>query len=206
MAIIPSYDSFFSSYSRKPEKGYSGTCIFTKKSTTVPCKAEEGLTGLLPRCNGAETEQPIEGYLSEDDVDLNEADMMQIDMEGRTTIVDLGLFVCINLYCPNETNEERLDFKLAFNALVEARVLNLVKAGREVVVLGDLNIAANPLDHCDPVKRSKDSPHGGYEDHPARKWLNEFVGENGSMIDLGRHFHPGVKGMFTHWETRINAR
>lgn len=206
MAILPSFDSFFSSYSRKPEKGYSGTCVFTKKTTTVPRKAEEGLSGRLPRHNGAEAEEAIDGAPQEHDVALNPADVKAIDSEGRTTMVDLGLFVLINLYCPNETNEERLDFKLAFNSLLEARVQNLVRSGRQVVVLGDLNIAAKPIDHCDPVRRSKDSPHGGYEDHPARKWFNEFIGEGGTMVDLGRHFHPNTKSMFTHWETRINAR
>ena len=208
MAVLPSYDSFFSSYSRKPEKGYSGTCIFTKRSTTVPIKAEEGISGLLPLDRRPEPtpDEFIGGILSPESIALNMQDVKIIDLEGRTTMLDLGLFVLINLYCPNETNEDRLDFKLAFNAMLEARILNLIKAGRQVVAVGDMNISARPIDHCDPVRRASESAYGGYDHHPARKWFNEFIGQRGSMIDLGRHFHPERKSMFTHWETRINAR
>jgi len=28
-------------------------------------------------------------------------------------VLDLGLFVLINVYCPNETNDERLPFKVS---------------------------------------------------------------------------------------------
>ena len=208
MAILPSFDSFFSSYSRKPEKGYSGTCVFTKKSTCVPVRAEEGISGLLPQDRRPEPkpEELIAGALKPGDIALNMQDVKVIDLEGRTTVVDFGLFVLINCYFPNETNEDRLDFKLAFNAIFEARVLNLIRQGRQVIALGDINIAAQPIDHCDPNRRASESPYGGYEMHPARKWFNEFISQQGSMIDLARHFHPGRKSMFTHWETRINAR
>lgn len=207
MAVLPSYDSFFSSYSRKPEKGYSGTCIFTKRAVCVPIRAEEGISGLLPPPVGA-PDDPIGGVLSSESIALNMQDVRTIDLEGRTTMVDMGLFVLINVYCPNETNEERLDFKLAFNAMLETRILSLIRLGREVIVLGDLNICAKPIDHCDPVKRAGDHPdYGAFENHPARKWFNEFTGPTGgSMVDLGRHFYPERKSMFTHWETRINAR
>jgi AP endonuclease-2 len=209
MAVLPSFDSFFSSYSRKPEKGYSGTCIFTRRSLTVPIKAEEGISGFLPleRRPEPSQEELIGGTLGPESIALNMQDIKTIDLEGRTTMIDLGLFVLINVYCPNETNEERLDFKLAFNAMLEARILNLIRLGREVIVLGDLNICRTPLDHCDPVRRMKDSSYAEFGDHPARKWLNEFVApQTGTMIDLGRHFNPNKKSMFTHWETRINAR
>lgn len=177
---------------------------------TVPLKAEEGISGLLPLDRKPEPpsqDELIGGTLSPESIALNMQDVKTIDLEGRTTIVDLGLFVLINVYCPNETNEERLDFKLAFNAMLEARILNLISLGREVIVLGDLNICRNPIDHCDPVRRMKDSSYAEFGDHPARKWLNEFVNpQNGVMVDLGRHFYPERKSMFTHWETRINAR
>ena len=208
MAVLPSYDSFFSSYSRKPERGYSGTCIFTKRAKCVPVQAEEGISGLLPLDRRPEpsADELIGGTLSSETIALNMQDVRTIDLEGRTTMVDLGLFVLINCYFPNETNEDRLDFKLAFNSMFEARVLALIRAGREVIALGDVNIAAQPIDHCDPVRRASESTYGGYEHHPARKWFNEFTGERGSMVDLARHFHPTKKSMFTHWETRINAR
>lgn len=175
----------------------------------MPLKAEEGVSGLWPleRRPVPTQDELIGGTLNNDSIALNMQDVKTIDQEGRTTMVDLGLFVLINVYCPNETNEERLDFKLAFNAMLEARILNLIRLGRQVVVLGDLNICAKPIDHCDPVKRASDHPdYGAFENHPARKWFNEFVGPTGSMVDLGRHFYPDRKSMFTHWETRINAR
>ncbi|GAA5957455.1 hypothetical protein JCM3765_001147 [Sporobolomyces pararoseus] len=204
MACIDSnYDSFFSFY-RKTSRGIHGTAIFTKKDKVVPLKAEEGIgSSLLPA--NLTIEERIGGYPLSSDVDLDYNTMKDLDNEGRTTIIDTGMFVLINLYCPNE-GENRLVFKNQFNSLVDRRVRNLIKAGREVIVVGDLNICASELDTAEPDERAQKQGLEQFTDHPPRAWLKEFTGPNGPMVDTTRAQHPDRKGMFTCWNTKINAR
>lgn len=133
--------------------------------------------------------------------DLSNDEMLDLDVEGRTTIVDCGLFVLINLYCPNETNDLRLLYKVSFNALLEARIRLLISSGREVVVVGDMNICPYEIDHCDPDKRAKESGDGAcaYGDHPARKWMRKMCDLDGGglLVDVTRKFWPDRKYMYT---------
>ncbi|GAA5873150.1 hypothetical protein JCM3774_000065 [Rhodotorula dairenensis] len=205
MACMAAFDSFYSFYRRTPPRGIHGTAIFTKRDTLVPLKAEEGIgSSLLP--SGMTVPDRIGGYPLSSEVDMDYNTMKDLDQEGRTTVVDCGLFVLINLYCPNETNSERLVFKNNFNAMVDQRVRNLIKAGREVIVLGDLNICADDLDATEPEKRARDRGLENFTDHPPRAWLRKFVGPGGPMIDITRKFYPNRRGMFTCWETKIEAR
>lgn len=124
-------------------------------------------------------------------------------------------------YCPNETNEDRLVFKNNFNAMVDRRVRGLIKQGREVIVVGDLvssklagfqplfhmtdvltcitsqNICASNLDTAEPDQRAKNQGIEEFTDHPPRKWLKEFTGPDGPMVDTTRAQYPDRKGMFT---------
>lgn len=122
MACPPGYDAFLSF----PQTGYgrSGVGVFTRQATLVPQKAEEGLTGAnmdIPHSFITPPLAPHErigGYLPDVDLDLDESDpsgtdLRQLDIEGRALVVDLGLFVLINVYCPNETNDERLPYKVS---------------------------------------------------------------------------------------------
>ncbi|GAA5828152.1 hypothetical protein JCM11251_002613 [Rhodosporidiobolus azoricus] len=204
LACLAAYDSFFSFY-RRSVKGIHGSAIFTKRNVVVPVKAEEGIgSGLIP-ANTPATER-IGGYPLSSEADLDYLTMKDLDSEGRTTIVDTGMFVLINLYCPNETNEERLVFKNNFNTMVDKRVRGLIRAGRQVIVVGDLNICAHDIDTAEPEQRARDRGLENFTDHPPRKWLGEFTGEKGPMIDITRRLHPNRVGMFTCWNTKIDAR
>jgi hypothetical protein len=74
-------------------------------------------------------------------------------------------------------------------------------------VLGDLNICAQPLDHCDG---HLESVREGFWEHPARKWARGFFGEGGRMVDIVRMFWPDRKAMcvfliiITIWQTLIH--
>lgn len=174
----------------------------------MPVKAEEGISGVLQANDRPmiPVKDRIGGYPSSsaiDDLDLSQQELADLDTEGRTTVVDMGLFVLINVYCPNQTNEERLMFKMAFSQVLEMRIRALVAAGREVILVGDINVVATELDHCDP---SHSGGPDGYMDTLPRKWFQRLIGPGGPLTDVTRRFHPDRAGMFTCWETRINAR
>ncbi|KAI5124227.1 hypothetical protein M0805_005077 [Coniferiporia weirii] len=211
-ALPESYDAFFSFPTIKG--GYSGVAVFTKASSAVPLKAEEGLSGRLhsglkPPLSQEErisTAYPLahELKLVEDEAGRTHNDLLELDKEGRALILDFGLFVLINLYCPNETSDERLPYKMNFHLLLAERVRRLVEVDkREVIVTGDINICAAPIDHCDGELASNKED---FWVHPARKWFHEWLAPLGPMVDVVRGCWPERKGMFTCWNQKISAR
>jgi AP endonuclease-2 len=50
------------------------------------------------------------------------------------------------------------------------------------------------IDHCDPQKSMREHELERFGDHPARRWINQFLHPIGPMIDLFRHFYPDEKG------------
>ena len=146
LALPSTYDSFFSFPTNKV--GYSGVGVYTHSQRARPLKAEEGLTGsihptaLKPPWN-AEQERISSAYPRAYDLDLfpdeegnTPNDLNILDDEGRALTLDFGLFVLINTYCPNETSDARLPYKMNYHLLLQSRVDQLIKEGREVIVLG----------------------------------------------------------------------
>uniref|UniRef100_H2ZU97 DNA-(apurinic or apyrimidinic site) endonuclease 2 n=1 Tax=Latimeria chalumnae TaxID=7897 RepID=H2ZU97_LATCH len=135
----------------------------------------------------------------------------------------------INVYCPRADPEkpERKVFKLRFYRLLQARAEDILESGSHVIIVGDINTSHRPIDHCDPEGLES------FDDHPGRKWLNEFLyqlkGEGGSsesleghapgsggaalerqrgglFVDTFRLFHPAQRDAFTCWSTATGAR
>ena len=194
------YHSFFSFPANKG--GYSGVAVYTNSRTVVPLKAEEGLSGhFQPKPPLSIDERISTSYPSALDIDFvsdtqgnQPTDLVSLDSEGRALMLDLGLFVLINLYCPNETSDERLAFKMNYHLMLQARVQKLLEEGREVIILGDINICATPLDHGEGHLASRVS---GFYDHPARTWFRKWLEPEGPMTDVIRMFWPERKGMYT---------
>ncbi|SGY35282.1 BQ5605_C002g01747 [Microbotryum silenes-dioicae] len=204
LAVMNEFDAFFSFL--RPPAGRHGTAIFTRRSALVPVKAEEGLSSVLIPGSTA-NEGRIGGYPSfSDQDDWTHDDVVKLESEGRTTVIDCGMFVLINLYSPNLTNEDRLKFKNDFNVLIDTRVRNLIQLGREVIVVGDLNIVLHMNDTSEPHNISKDGDVSQFDAPQYRRWLQNFVGPSGPMIDIVRHLHPDRKGMYTCWDTKTEAR
>ncbi|KAF9269129.1 DNase I-like protein [Marasmius fiardii PR-910] len=246
VATPPSYDSFFSFPTSK--SGYSGVATYTRSSAVVPLKAEEGLSfanrssSLLkpgPELDVSERVSKEEAYpdsrvvliSSEDNVeeDRNDDvlalrnDLKSLDAEGRVLTLDFGMFVLINVYCPNDGSDERLPFKTDFHRVLEARVRGLIAEGREVVLLGDINACAALIDHCEGNLIIKRGIAEGYtngeewfwEEKHVRRWLRDLLVTEtqdlhprgrGCLVDIVRKFHPERKGMYTCWNTKISAR
>ncbi|CCM01835.1 uncharacterized protein FIBRA_03903 [Fibroporia radiculosa] len=210
VAVPGPYHAFFSFPVNKG--GYSGVAVYTNSRNVVPLKAEEGLLGTLqPKPPLSEEERISTAYPRAHHIDAfpDEADETSscfdaLDFEGRTLVLDFGLFVLINVYCPAETSDARLPFKMNFHLLLQERVRKLIEEEhREVIVLGDINIAAAPLDHGDGHLPSNVAT---FWDHPARQWFRQWLNPNGPMIDVIRSFWPDRKGLFTCWNMKLQAR
>ncbi|KAI0358310.1 DNase I-like protein [Trametes cingulata] len=210
VAVPGHFHAFFSFPVTKG--GYSGVGVFTDSRTVIPLKAEEGLSGKLqpqPPLSAEERISPSYPYPHDitaypDEQGDVPATFDALDGEGRALVLDFGLFVLINVYCPNETSDSRLSFKMNYHLMLQERVRKLIEEEhREVIVLGDINICSTPLDHCDGHLPSNQAT---FYDHPARAWFRNWQSPNGPMIDVVRTFWPDRKGLYTCWNMRIQAR
>ncbi|THV03966.1 DNase I-like protein [Dendrothele bispora CBS 962.96] len=160
----------------------------------------------------------------------SETDLKALDSEGRTLVLDFGLFVLVNVYCPNDgsadeaDNNNRTRFKTDFHNALEARIRSLLKEGREVILVGDLNACATINDHCEGdillkrVMRERESVMMNmydnvnseeifWEEKQSRRWLRDLIqGDKKCFVDVTRMYHPERKEMYTCWNTKISAR
>ena len=243
MVLVPGWDVYFSLPKHKkgnlalclsiPNRkhtnsilGYSGVAIYTRSSVCAPIRAEEGITGILTPPNSTTSychlpeNQRIGGYPSVSQLSECELDAATLDSEGRCVILEFPAFVLIGVYSPANRDESRDEFRIGFLNALDARVRNLVAAGKRVFLTGDLNIIRDEIDTANAAEQLK--KHGmtidEYVSTPARRMLNHLVfggkvlgerdegRETSVMWDLCRLFHPDRRGMFTCWEQKINAR
>ncbi|KAJ3267393.1 Class II abasic (AP) endonuclease, partial [Borealophlyctis nickersoniae] len=220
IALCPDFDAFFSFCkvglfitspiktppltqirdSDQTRQGYSGVTTYVRHEFT-PIAAEEGFSGLLK----PQSPSPIGCYgnLREE---FTTPELVALDSEGRVMITDHRLFVLFNIYFPNDASDERHAFKLRFNRAIQIRVEALINAGRQVIIVGDVNICRAEIDHCDPKKSIRENGIASFEDTPARQWLNSFLEPVGPMVDLFRHYYPDRQKVFTCWNTLTEAR
>ena len=206
--------------------GYSGVAIYTRTSVCAPIRAEEGITGILTPPNSTTSyrdlpeDQQIGGYPTVSQLADCDADTAILDSEGRCVILEFPAFVLIGVYSPANRDESRDEFRIGFLTALDARVRNLVAAGKRVFLTGDLNIIRDEIDTANATEQLK--KHGmtidEYVSTPARRMLNQLLfggkvlgerdegRENPVMWDICRLFHPSRRGMFTCWEQKTNAR
>ena len=135
-------------------------------------------------------------------------------------ILEFPAFVLVGVYCPANRDESRAAFRAGFLNLLDLRVRKLVSLGKRVVLAGDLNIIKSESDMANAATdlRKQGLTPEEYFSTSSRRLLNHLL-EDGSrygtddeqtnkpiLFDVCRAFNPGRKGMFTCWETRINAR
>lgn len=143
-----------------------------------------------------------------------------LDSEGRCVCLEFPAFVLFGVYSPANSNGQRDAFRYGFLCALECRVRNLIKIGKRVVLVGDLNVSRSEIDTAGAGEelRKNGISHEDYVSTPNRRVFNqllvggEVVGERDegrehpAMMDVVRDFHPERKGMYTHWEQKVNAR
>ena len=200
--------------------------MYTRNSVCAPIRAEEGITGILANPNTTISyrdlppEEQIGGYPSVEQLASSELDAATLDSEGRCVILEFPAFILIGTYCPANRDDARDAFRLGFLNMVDARIRNLVGLGKRVIWTGDLNISREELDAAaaDESQWKDGLTSEEYVSTPARRLFNQMLlggkvfgprdkgRENPVMWDVTRRFHEGRKGMYTCWETKVNAR
>jgi exodeoxyribonuclease-3 len=124
----------------------------------------------------------------------------RFDAEGRVLKVDYGDFVFFNIYFPNgKRDEERLRYKMDFYDAYLKEAKRLVKAGRNVVMCGDVNTAHKEVDLARPKENRKIS--GFLPEECA--WMDSMV--EAGFVDTFRMFWDGP-GHYSWWDMQSHAR
>lgn len=206
--------------------GYSGVGIYTRQSACAPIRAEEGILGVLcpPDSSIAYRDLPAErsigGYPSDSQIVEFGVDPAALDAEGRCVVLEFPAFVLFGVYSPANSNGLRDDYRFAFWNALDARIRNLDRMGKRVVLTGDLNVTRDEMDtaNAEDDMKKMGMTHEEYVSTPNRRIFNQLI-EDGEVVgtrdegrevpilsDLCRNFHMRRKGMYTHWEQKINAR
>ncbi|XP_052055296.1 DNA-(apurinic or apyrimidinic site) endonuclease 2-like [Apodemus sylvaticus] len=209
LAVVEGYNSYFS-FSRS-RSGYSGVATFCK-DTATPVAAEEGLSGQFATLNG---HVGCYGNMNE----FTQEQLRALDSEGRAVLTQHKIYTqegkeklltLINVYCPHADpgNPERLTFKMHFYRLLQIRAEALLAAGSHVIILGDMNTAHRPIDHCDAGNLEC------FEEDLGRKWMDSLLNNPeyqagshiGPFMDSYRYFYPKQERAFTCWSAIHGAR
>jgi exodeoxyribonuclease-3 len=122
------------------------------------------------------------------------------DLEGRTIVADFGSFVLINSYVPHGSRDHsRVDFKMGYKAQLLQLCQRWTKAGREIVLIGDINTAHREIDLARPAQNKNTSGFLPRE----RAWIDRFI--EAGYIDAFRELHPD-QAAYSWWAYWGNAR
>ena len=192
-------------------------------------------TGSSTRYRELPKDKSIGGYPDQDQIDEiianrfpadedqdqeKPVDPQALDAEGRCIVLEFPAFVLLGVYSPANSNGKRRNFRLSFLTALDIRIRNLHRDGKRVILTGDLNVSRGELDSAgaEDDRRKVGESHEEYMSTPSRRIFNQLL-EGGEVFgerdmgraepvlwDVCRGFHEGRKGMYTHWEQKINAR
>src|SRR6266700_6824283 len=95
-----------------------------------------------------------------------------IDSEGRVLSVEFDQFEIVNVYAPHSHRQLiRLDFKLQFLKKLGEYISDRKRAGKPLVIVGDLNIAHEERDLANFAANRKNAGFLPQE----RSWLDELL-------------------------------
>ena len=124
----------------------------------------------------------------------------EFDAEGRVLICTFSDFVLVNLYVPNgSSGNKRVPFKMAFYDCLLKELEKLRKAGKAVVICGDINTAHAEIDLARPKENEKNTGFLPEE----RDWITQFLALG--YVDTFRHFHA-EPGQYSWWDYKTKAR
>lgn len=124
----------------------------------------------------------------------------EFDNEGRTLMADYGDFVLFNIYYPNGgAGNKRVPYKMKFYDAFLKNVERLRKAGRKIIITGDVNTAHMEIDLARPKQNEKNTGFLPEE----RAWMDVFV--QCGYVDTFRHFTK-EPGHYSWWDYKTGAR
>ncbi len=138
-------------------------------------------------------------FSKEEPKDVNIINIEELDSEGRILIAEYNGYNVISAYFPNSQEEGlRLSYKLFFCDEI-LKLCDKISKTKNVILLGDYNIAHKPIDLANPKSNEKNPGYLPEE----RAWMDKFTQKG--YVDTFRHF-CSLPLMYTWWSYRFHAR
>lgn len=116
----------------------------------------------------------------------------------RIVSTDLGFFVLINVYVPNEgAGLKRVKVKLDFMKCLRSHLDQLRNEGRSVMIVGDFNVCTTPSDLHKSFR---------VEERYSEAEIDAFLDLLVNHEDVWRVLHPNECDTFTYFSERHNNR
>ena len=124
----------------------------------------------------------------------------EFDTEGRVITLEFSSFYFVNCYTPNvKRNLERLGFRMKWEDSFRNYLLTL-KAKKEVILCGDLNVAHNEID----IKNAKANVGNAGFTNEERSKMTELL--KSGFVDTFRYKYKDEKDKYTWWSYMRNVR
>lgn len=125
----------------------------------------------------------------------------KFDAEGRMVVTKFPQFTLYNVYFPNGgSGPERHQYKQEFLKRFGQHLVKKARAGENIILVGDYNVAYLDIDVYNPQSLSSESGFLPEE----RRWMTQFL--DSGFVDGFRHFHPNEPHRYTWWSYFQNAR
>ncbi|KAH3901807.1 related to DNA-(apurinic or apyrimidinic site) lyase 2 [Saccharomycodes ludwigii] len=229
----------------KSKRGYSGVGCWIKKITDVKnplynilqvVKAEEGITGYLNVPNNSsgsaktyrqDPSSSLGGYEKIDDAIFGDIDtLLKLDQEGRCVMIELSCnTIIISCYCPANSMRTEVgeSFRMNFLKVLFQRIRNFYTMGKNVILMGDINVARDIIDSAESMDTFIIPKNRGLNENdfinyinkttPSRKLFNsqlidsKLPSENSILLDSTRYIQGYQRlKMYTVWNTILNTR
>lgn len=119
--------------------------------------------------------------------------------EGRVQTLEFENFYLVNVYSPNSKDGLiRLEYRMDFDKALRNYLIEL-KANKNVILCGDLNVAHNEIDLKNP---SSNRHNPGFSDEERKMFSNLL---DGGFLDTFRYLYP-LEVKYSWWSYRFNAR
>lgn len=107
-------------------------------------------------------------------------------------ILTSTLWQCIPMLCSSKIHNVSQRIAAWLMQVLRYRLTTMLQAGRNVVLVGDLNIAPHLLDHCDWCYNVAPNARAQFLQHrPDRQWFQQTLVEGGGpLTDVFRAHHP----------------
>ena len=126
--------------------------------------------------------------------------MDEHDHEGRVITLEYSDHFLVCCYTPNSQNElARLDYRMKWEEDF-LKYLNGLKAEKNVILCGDLNVAHNEIDLKNPASNRHNA---GFTDEE-RGCMSRLL--DAGYIDTFRYFYPDTEDVYSWWSYRFQAR
>lgn len=122
------------------------------------------------------------------------------DQEGRVITAEYPDLYLVNVYTPNsQRGLTRLEYRMQWEDVFQDYCAGLARK-KPVIVCGDLNVAAQPIDLKNPDSNHKNA---GFTDEERAKF-QQFLDHG--FVDSFRSLYPDKEGAYTWWSYMFKAR